>query len=83
MQLLGIKGDVVVHTSDHFDKIYQKALEFIKNGDAYVDNTDVDTMRNERFDGIESKNRNNSIEENLRLFEEMRKGTELVSICLF
>ncbi|KAJ3258761.1 hypothetical protein HK103_003355 [Boothiomyces macroporosus] len=81
LQLLGIKGDVVVHTSDHFDKIYQKALEFIKNGDAYVDNTDVDTMRNERFDGIESKNRNNSVKENLRLFEEMHKGTELGQTC--
>jgi glutamyl-tRNA synthetase len=35
-------------------------------------------MRNERFDGIESKNRNASIEKNLELFEEMKRGTQIV-----
>jgi glutamyl-tRNA synthetase len=81
--LLGVKADIIVHTSDHFEKIYQYALQLIKEGLAYVDNTDTDTMRNERFDGIESKNRNLSIEKNLELFKEMKLGTEIgVSSCL-
>jgi glutamyl-tRNA synthetase len=75
LALLGIKPDQVVHTSDHFDKLYEYAISLIKKGLAYVDDTDVDTMRNQRFDGIESKNRNLSIEENLALFEEMKRGT--------
>jgi glutamyl-tRNA synthetase len=33
-------------------------------------------MRSQRFDGIESKNRNLSIDENIKLFEEMKNGTE-------
>ncbi|KAJ2996064.1 hypothetical protein HDV02_000214 [Globomyces sp. JEL0801] len=84
LKLLGIKPDVTTHTSDNFDKIYDYAVALIKQGGAYVDNTDVDTMRDERFNGIESKNRNLSIEENLRIFDkEMKKGTELgMTYCL-
>lgn len=37
-------------------------------------------MRAERFEGTESKCRNQSVEENLRRFEEMKNGTEFVSI---
>ena len=36
-------------------------------------------MRKERMDGIASKNRNLSVEENLRLFNEMKNVTEIVS----
>jgi glutamyl-tRNA synthetase len=35
-------------------------------------------MRKERGDGIESKNRNNTVEQNLKLWEEMKAGTEEV-----
>jgi glutamyl-tRNA synthetase len=39
-------------------------------------------MRKQRMDGIPSKNRDLSVEENLRRFkEEMTKGTEFVSLC--
>jgi glutamyl-tRNA synthetase len=81
LALLGIKPDQVVHTSDHFDKLYSYALELIKKGLAYVDDTDVDTMRNQRFDGIESKNRNLSVDQNLELFDEMKKGTPKGFAC--
>jgi len=36
-------------------------------------------MRKERMDGIASKNRNLSVEDNLRLFGEMKKVSEIVS----
>jgi glutamyl-tRNA synthetase len=42
--LLGIKQDITVHTSDHFDKIYEYALVLIKKGLAYVDDTDAETV---------------------------------------
>ncbi|KAJ1344787.1 glutamate-tRNA ligase [Batrachochytrium salamandrivorans] len=74
--LLGVKGDILTHTSDHFEHLYGEAIKLINLGLAYVDNTDQDTMRAERFDGIDSKNRNLSVEDNLRLFEDMKNGTE-------
>jgi len=76
LQLLGIKPDVTSHTSDHFNKIYDYALQMIKLGLAYVDDTDQETMRAQRFDGLESKCRNKSVEDNLKDFEEMKEGTE-------
>ena len=76
LSLLGIKPDHMSHTSDHFDKIYELAISLIKMGKAYVDDTDQETMRNERFDGIDSKNRNMSVQDTLKRFEEMKKGTE-------
>jgi len=36
-------------------------------------------MRTERMDGIDSKNRNLSVEENLKRFKEMTEGTTFVS----
>jgi glutamyl/glutaminyl-tRNA synthetase len=77
--LMGVVADKVTHTSDYFDLLYEKALDLIKRGLAYADDTNVETMRYERGEGIESKCRNLSVEENLRRFEEMRQGTEFVS----
>lgn len=37
-------------------------------------------MRAQRMDGIESKRRNRSIEENLEIFSQMTKATEIVCI---
>lgn len=83
LALIGIKGDKVSHTSDFFDKIHILAIEFIKRGKGYVDDTDQETMRAERMDGIESKARSQSMEESLRRFEEMRKGSEEgLKMCL-
>jgi glutamyl-tRNA synthetase len=79
LALIGIKGDVVTHTSDYFDKIYDLALQIINSGNAYVDDTDQATMRDQRMNGIASKNRDLPIEENLRRFEEMKNATEFVS----
>ena len=44
LQMLGIKADVITHTSSYFEKLYQYALQLIKLGLAYVDDTDVDTV---------------------------------------
>lgn len=74
--LLGVKGDFFSHTSDYFDVIHDYAIQMINEGLAYADDTPQEQMRAERFSGIHSKNRDNSIEENLRRFDEMKQGTE-------
>lgn len=73
---MGIKPDVVTYTSDYFDHLYDTCLGLIRDGHAYADDTDVDTMREERGKGIASKRRDRTVEENLRVFDEMKNGTE-------
>lgn len=49
---------MITNTSNYFDLFLEKAEEFIKNGFAYCDDTDGDTMKDERMKKIESKHRN-------------------------
>lgn len=79
LALIGVDSSVVTHTSDYFDQLYEFALKLIKDGNAYVDDTDQATMREQRLKGIPSKCRDLPVEENLRRFEEMKNGTEFVS----
>lgn len=64
--------------SDYFDKLYEYAQLLIQKGKAYVDDQDAETIRATRGDlrtpGVESPYRNRSVEENLRLFAEMKEG---------
>ncbi|KAJ2997177.1 hypothetical protein NUW58_g737 [Xylaria curta] len=76
LALMGVKPDVVTYTSDYFDHLYDTCLTLIKEGHAYADDTDVETMRDERGKGIESKRRNRTVEENLAIFELMKNATE-------
>lgn len=76
LALMGIRPDKTSYTSDYFDELYQYCITLIKEGKAYVDDTDQMTMRDERMNGVASKRRDASIEENLERFEEMRKGTD-------
>jgi glutamyl-tRNA synthetase len=81
---VGIKPDVITHTSDHFEKIYKFAIQLIKDGLAYCDNTPLEEMREKRTAGIASAKRETSVEENLKIFEnEMKNGTEIgLTYCL-
>lgn len=76
LALMGIKPDFVSFTSDHFDRLYDACLTLIKSGNAYSDDTDVETMRDERGRGIASKRRERTVGENLRIFDEMKVGSE-------
>ena len=66
------------YASDYFEQLYQWAEELIKKGLAYVDDQSQEEIRIGRgtvsTPGIESPYRNRSVEENLRLFREMREG---------
>ncbi|KAI6717330.1 hypothetical protein JHW43_000233 [Diplocarpon mali] len=76
LKLVGIKPDKTSFTSDYLEDLYQYGIRMIKEGHAYADDTDQETMRAERMDGIASKNRDKSVEENLAIFEQMKEGTE-------
>ena len=64
--------------SDYFDTLYEYAVRLIKDGKAYVDDLNAEEIRAYRGTltepGKESPHRNRSVEENLDLFERMRKG---------
>ncbi|KAJ1817583.1 glutamate--tRNA ligase, partial [Coemansia sp. RSA 2599] len=81
LRLLGIKGDLITHTSDYFQIIYEYALKLINKGLAYVDDTDQETMRAERMDGIASRCREQSLDENLERFQQMKEATEFGLKC--
>ncbi|KAL2122239.1 hypothetical protein VTJ04DRAFT_2694 [Mycothermus thermophilus] len=77
LAMMGIKPDFVTYTSDYFDYLYDMCVRLIKEGHAYADDTDQETMRDQRFKGIASARRDRTVEENLRIFEqEMKNGTE-------
>jgi glutamyl-tRNA synthetase len=73
---MGIKHDKLSYTSDYFKELYDYCLQMLKEGTAYADDTDQETMRSERMDGIASKRRDLTPEENLARFEEMTNGTD-------
>ncbi|KAJ2868914.1 glutamate--tRNA ligase [Coemansia erecta] len=81
LRLLGIAADEATHTSDYFQVLYEYALKIIRKGLAYVDDTDQETMRDERGKGIASRCRDLSVEDNLARFEEMKRGTEFGQSC--
>ena len=70
--------DRLYFASDYFDIFYKQAIKLIKKGKAYVDDLTGEQIREYRGTfsqpGKESPYRNRSIEENLRLFEEMKDG---------
>ncbi|KAF8623582.1 hypothetical protein AX15_006348 [Amanita polypyramis BW_CC] len=76
LRLLDIQGDKVTHTSDYFDQLYNYAIQLIRAGKAYADDTEQQQMRDERFNGIPSKHRDDSIEDNLKHFDGMKAGAE-------
>ncbi len=71
-------NDHLYFASDYFDQMYEAALKLIKKGKAFVCDLSAEEIRQYRGTlkepGRESPYRNRSIDENLRLFEEMRVG---------
>lgn len=68
----------IFYGSDYFDKCYECAVNLIKAGKAYVCDLSADEMREYRGTltepGKNSPYRDRPVEENLKLFEEMREG---------
>ena len=70
--------DRLFFASNYFEQMYECAVFLIKKGKAFVCDLSAEEIREYRGDfktpGKESPYRNRSIEENLRLFEEMKEG---------
>lgn len=70
--------DHLYFASDYFDQMYECAVKLIRKGKAFVCDLSAEEIRAYRGTltegGKESPYRNRSVEENLRLFEEMRDG---------
>ena len=81
LETLNIKPDVITYTSDYFKEIQELCEKLLKDGKFYVDDTPHEQMKEERLKCIESKCRNASVETNLALWEEMKKGTERGQEC--
>lgn len=75
---LGFDWEELRYASDYFDQLYDFAVQLIKEGKAYVDDSSVEDMRRMRGvptkAGEESPFRNRSVKENLDLFEGMKAG---------
>ncbi len=75
---LGFEWDKRLWASNYFDTMYEGAVELIKKGKAYVCELTAEEMKEYRGTlkepGKPSPYREREIEENLRLFEEMRDG---------
>ncbi|HIW40062.1 MAG TPA: glutamine--tRNA ligase/YqeY domain fusion protein [Candidatus Eubacterium pullicola] len=75
---LGFEWDDRLWASDYFDEMYESAIILIKKGKAYVDDLTAEEIKAYRGTlkepGKESPYRNRSVEENLKLFEEMKEG---------
>ena len=76
---LGFQWKEPVHyASDYFPQLYEFACKLIRKGLAYVDDQTSEEIRKNRGDlehpGIDSPYRNRSVEENMKLFEEMKAG---------
>lgn len=76
LALIGVKPDKTSFTSDYFDELYDYCVRMIKEGNAYADDTDQETMREQRFNGIPSIRRDRPVEESLEVLSEMIKGSE-------
>ena len=75
---LGFQWEKELYASDYFDQLYEWAEDMIKRGLAYVDDETQEEISEHRGTvdkpGIESPYRNRSVEENLKLFREMKEG---------
>ncbi len=70
--------DRMYYASDYFQKLYEFAVQMIKDGNAYVDSSTAQELKDMRGTptepGMFSPFRNRSADENLRLFNEMKEG---------
>ncbi|WP_349402039.1 Glutaminyl-tRNA synthetase [Candidatus Phytoplasma solani] len=75
---LGYQPDKVTFASDYFDKMFEKALFLIQQEKAYIDDLTAEEITKLRGNllkkGTNSPYRNRSIEDNIKLFTQMKAG---------
>ncbi|XP_053721197.1 bifunctional glutamate/proline--tRNA ligase isoform X1 [Synchiropus splendidus] len=81
VSMLQIRPDQFTYTSDHFPDIISYAEQLLAEGKAYVDDTPPEQMKQEREQRAESRCRNNTVEQNMKMWAQMKAGTELGQAC--
>jgi len=75
---LGYQWENECYSSDYFQQLYDWTIQLIKEGKAYVDSQTSEEMAEQKGTptepGVNSPYRNRSVEENLDLFDKMKKG---------
>jgi glutaminyl-tRNA synthetase len=75
---MGFEPSYILYASDYFQQLYDFAVDLIKKGQAYVDDSTAEEIAalkgTPTEPGRDSPYRSRSVEENLDLFERMRKG---------
>ena len=78
IQWLGFQWANVFYASDYFQNLHDLAIQFIREGKAYVDEQTSEEIARQKGTptqaGEESPYRNRSVEENLELFDKMSRG---------
>ena len=86
IEWLGFKPAKIEYTSNYFEYIYDCAVKLIKKGLAYVDDSTSEEIADSKGDlntpGVDSIYRNRTIEDNLRLFKNMRDGKFDEGFCI-
>lgn len=81
VSMLQIHPDQFTYTSDHFPTIMRLAEKLLAEGKAYIDDTPPEQMKQEREQRTESRCRNNTVEQNMKMWGEMKAGTEYGQSC--
>lgn len=75
---LGYQWDKELYSSDYFQQLYDWTIQLIKDGKAYVDSQTSEAMAEQKGTptqpGVDSPFRNRTVEENLDLFDRMKRG---------
>lgn len=74
LDYLEITFDNISYTSDYFKTLINYCEEGLKKGFIYCDDTPEDLMKKQRTLGIKSVHRDNTIEQNFELWEQLLKG---------
>jgi glutamyl-tRNA synthetase len=73
LEWLGIKSDKIDYLSDHLPKFYKTIVQLIKSGHVYICRCNQKTIKTKRALGEACIHRENSVSENLKLWEKMLK----------
>ncbi|WP_407429944.1 glutamine--tRNA ligase/YqeY domain fusion protein [Arcticibacter sp.] len=75
---LGFEWENELYASNYFDQLYAFAVRLIEKGLAYVDESTADEIARQKGTptepGVANEYRHRSVEENIRLFAEMKEG---------
>lgn len=75
LALINIVPDKTSHSSDYFQQMHDLAIQLIKDGKAFIDDSELGKGDDSRMNRLPSKHRDMGIEETLARFEEMKTGS--------